>query len=388
MTADRKLFTLVSILIGISIVLTYTLSAYTTLLFDVNEFHFAIRQAIFGFLSILIIWLLSQGNPDKLLAPIGFTLFIGSTILMIAMPFLPEFLVSAVGGAKRWIKLFGFSLAPVEFFKIGFVYFLAWSFSRKLGHHDGMGVKQEYIRFAPYGVVFIGAMFVIAFVQNDLGQVVVLGLTLLFMLMFAGSSFRFFLTLLFGALMFFIFFIFTAEHRILRIKSWWALAQNTVLEIFPESIAQQLRVPTVVEPYQIGHSLNAIHNGGLFGTGIANGTFKLGFLSEVHTDFVLAGLAEEFGFIGVVFVVFVFLWMLQRIFKIANRVEETSLYLFSIGIGLLLSFAFLVNAYGISGITPIKGISVPFLSYGGSSILAASVGVGMVLMASKKAKMD
>ena len=388
MSADRKLFTLVSILIGISIILTYSLSAYTTLLFGVNEFHFAIRQTAFGFLSILIIWLLSQGDPDKLLTPIGFTLFIGSAILMIAMPFLPEFLVSAVGGAKRWIKLFGFSIAPVEFFKVGFVYFLAWSFSRKLGDHDGMGVKQEYIRFAPYGVVFIGAMFIIAFVQNDLGQVVVLGLTLLFMLMFAGSSFRFFLTLLAGALMFFLFFIFTAEHRVLRIKSWWALAQNSVLEIFPESIAQQLRVPTVVEPYQIGHSLNAIHNGGLFGTGIANGTFKLGFLSEVHTDFVLAGLAEEFGFIGVLFVVFIFLWMLQRIFKIANRAEDSSIYLFSIGIGLLLAFAFLVNAYGISGITPIKGISVPFLSYGGSSILAASVGIGMVLMASKKAKMD
>ena len=144
----------------------------------------------------------------------------------------------------------------------------------------------------------------------------------------------------------------------------------------------------VEEPYQIGHSLNAIHNGGLFGAGIANGTFKLGFLSEVHTDFVLAGLAEEFGFIGVLFVVFIFLWMLQRIFKIANRVEDSSLYLFSIGVGLLLAFAFLVNAYGISGITPIKGISVPFLSYGGSSMIAASIGVGMVLMASKKAKMD
>jgi cell division protein FtsW len=386
--ADRKLFTLVSILIGISIILTYSLSAYTTLLFGVSEFHFAIRQTIFGFLSISIIWLLAQGNPDKLLAPIGFLLFIGSGILMIAMPFLPEFLVSAVGGAKRWIKLFGFSLAPVEFFKIGFVYFLAWSFSRKLGHHDGMGIKQEYIRFAPYGIVFIGAMFIIAFVQNDLGQVVVLGLTLLLMLMFAGSSFRFFLTLLVGALIFFLFFIFTAEHRILRIKSWWALAQNSVLEIFPASIAEQLRVPTEVEPYQIGHSLNAIHNGGLFGTGLANGTFKLGFLSEVHTDFILAGLAEEFGFIGVVFVVFIFLWMLQRIFKIANRAEDSSIHLFSIGIGLLLSFAFLVNAYGISGITPIKGISVPFLSYGGSSILAYSIGVGMVLMASKKAKMN
>ncbi len=385
--ADTKLFTLVSILIGISIILTYTLSAYTTLLFGVSEFHFAIRQTLFGFVSIFIIWLLAQGDPDKLLTPIGFTLFIGSAFLMIIMPFLPEYLVSAVGGAKRWIKLFGFSLAPVEFFKVGFVYFLAWSFSRKLGHHDGMGIKQEYIRFAPYGLVFIGAMFVIAFVQNDLGQVVVLGLTLLFLLMFAGSSFRFFLTLLVGALAFFLFFIFTAEHRILRIKSWWALAQNTVLEIFPASIAEQLRVPTEVEPYQIGHSLNAIHNGGFFGTGIANGTFKLGFLSEVHTDFVLAGLAEEFGFVGVLFVVFIFLWMIQRIFKIANRSEDSRIYLFSLGVGLLLSFAFLVNAYGISGITPIKGISVPFLSYGGSSIIAASIAIGMVLMASKKAKM-
>jgi cell division protein FtsW len=386
--ADRRLFTLVSILIGVSIVLTYSLSVYTTILFGVNEFHFALRQAIFGIFSIFVIWLLAQGNPDKLLTPIGFTLFIGSTVLMIAMPFLPEYFVSAVGGAKRWIKVFGFSLAPVEFFKIGFVYFLAWSFSRKYRDHDGMGVKDEYIRFAPYGIVFIGAMFIIAFVQNDLGQVVVLGLTLLFMLMFAGSSFRFFLTLLIGALMFFIFFIFTAEHRIMRIKSWWAFAQNTVLEIFPESIAAQLRVPTEVEPYQIGHSLNAIHNGGLFGTGIANGTFKLGFLSEVHTDFVLAGLAEEFGFVGVLIVTIIFLLMLQRIFKIANRTKDSRIYLFSLGVGLLLSFAFLVNAYGISGITPIKGISVPFLSYGGSSILAASIGIGMVLMASKKAKMD
>ena len=114
--ADTKLFTLVSILIGISIILTYTLSAYTTLLFGVSEFHFAIRQTLFGFVSIFIIWLLAQGDPDKLLTPIGFTLFIGSAFLMIIMPFLPEYLVSAVGGAKRWIKLFGFSLAPVEFF--------------------------------------------------------------------------------------------------------------------------------------------------------------------------------------------------------------------------------------------------------------------------------
>ena len=388
MSADRKLFTLVSILIGISIILTYSLSVYTTLLFGVNEFHFAIRQAAFGLLSISIMWGLSLMDPDIWLSRVGFTLFFGSLVLMIAMPFLPETIVSAVGGAKRWIKLFGFSLAPVEFFKVGFVYFLAWSFSRKLGHHDGMGLSKEFQRFIPYAIVFIGAMFIIAFLQKDLGQVVVLGLTLLFMLIFAGSSFRFFLSILTAIFSSVIIFILIEDHRILRIKSWWALAQNSVLEIFPASIAEKLRVPTEIEPYQIGHSLNAIHNGGLLGTGLGNGTFKLGFLSEVHTDFVLAGLAEEFGFFGVLFVVFIFMWMLQRIFKVANRSREMTIYLFSIGIGLILAFSFMVNAYGISGITPIKGISVPFLSYGGSAMLGAAFGVGMVLMASKKAKMD
>jgi cell division protein FtsW len=293
-----------------------------------------------------------------------------------------------VGGAKRWIKLAGFSLAPVEFFKVGFVYFLAWSFSRKLGHHNGMGLLNEFKRFMPYGVFFVMAMFIIAFLQKDLGQVVVLGLTLMFMLIFAGSSFKFFISIMTGIIISVIIFILTAEHRILRIKSWWALAQNSVLEIFPASIADKLRIPVEVEPYQIGHSLNAIHNGGLFGVGLANGTFKLGFLSEVHTDFILAGLTEEFGFVGVLFVVFIFMWMLQRIFKVANRSKDMTIYLFSIGIGLILSFSFMVNAYGISGITPIKGISVPFLSYGGSAMLGAAFGIGMVLMASKKAKMD
>jgi len=387
MNADRTLFTLVSILIFTSVILSYTLASYATLLFDVNEFHFALRQSVFALLGIGIIFLLSRLDPDIWLKRVGFLLFFGSLIVMIAMPFMPESLVSAVGGAKRWIKIAGFSIAPVEFFKVGFVYFLAWSFSRKLGDHRDMGLGNEFKRFAPYAVIFIGAMFIIAFLQKDLGQVVVLGLTLLFMLIFAGSSFRFFLSILGAILGAILIFILTAEHRILRIKSWWALAQNSVLELLPPALADKLRVPVEVEPYQIGHSLNAIHNGGIFGVGIGNGTFKLGFLSEVHTDFVLAGLSEEFGFIGVVFVVFIFLWMLQRIFKVANRSEDKSVYLFSIGIGMILSFAFLVNAYGVSGITPIKGISVPFISYAVFCLKKKTFGVGMVLMASNKVDM-
>jgi cell division protein FtsW len=385
--ADKKLFILTTILITISMVMSYSLTTYVVLFYDTGQFHFVIRQILYGVLSIITMWSLAQLDPDVWLPRLGFSILIISMILMIAMPFLPSSLVFSVGGAKRWIKIEGFSLAPVEFFKVGFVYFLAWSFSRKLGYHGNIGIKEEFARFLPYAILFIIIMFIIAFIQNDLGQVIVLGMTLLLMLMFAGSSVRFFAVLFVGTLGFFIFFILTSEHRIIRVMSWWSGAQNFILEFLPDFIASHLRVPSSTEPYQIGHSLNAIHNGGIFGVGLGDGTFKLGFLSEVHTDFVLAGTAEEFGFIGVLVITGIFVWMLQRIFKIANRSENSVNYLFSFGIGLILTFAFLINAYGISGLMPIKGISVPFLSYGGSAIIAASVGIGMVLMASKKADM-
>lgn len=382
--ADKKLFIFTTILITIGVICSYTLSAYTVIHFEYNNFHFVARELVIAILSILLMWMLAQLDPDKWLHPIGLTLFWGSILVMIAMPFLPASIVNEVYGAKRWIKIGGMSLAPVEFFKIGFVYFLAWSFSRKLAPHSQIGLGEEFKRFAPYAALFLLVMFLIAVVQNDLGQVVVLSLTLAFMLFFAGSSFRFFLSLIGGAMVFFLLFIAYAPHRINRILSWWASAQNTILAIFPESIAQHLRIANEEEAYQIGHSMNAIHNGGIWGTGLGNGTFKLGFLSEVHTDFVLAGIAEEFGFIGVFIVTMLFIILLQRLFKIANRAIVTTHYLFSLGVGLLITFAFMINAYGISGLTPIKGISVPFLSYGGSAMLASSIGIGMVLMLSKK----
>jgi cell division protein FtsW len=383
---DRALFVTASVLIAISVVMIYSLSAYTVVLFDYGHLHFALRQIIFALVSIIIMWSLAQLDPDVWLGRIGFALFFGGLLLMVSMPFMPASLVTEVGGAKRWIRLGGVSLAPVEFFKVGFIYFLAWSFSRKIRHHSAIGMKGEFRQFLPYAAFFLVVMILIAVMQKDLGQVMVLAMSLLFMLMLAGSSFRFFLVLMGAAFMAFVVFIFTAQHRVARIISWWSLAQDSILSLLPGFIASHLRVDSHQEPYQIGHSLNAIHNGGIIGTGLGNGTFKLGFLSEVHTDFILAGIAEEFGFIGVLTIVLLFIWMLLRIFKIANRVQSKRYTLFSVGVGLLLAFAFLLNAFGISGITPIKGISVPFLSYGGSAMIAAAVGVGMVLMVSKKAK--
>jgi cell division protein FtsW len=130
--------------------------------------------------------------------------------------------------------------------------------------------------------------------------------------------------------------------------------------------------------------LNAIENGGFLGQGLGGGQFKLGYVSEVHTDFVLAGLTEELGLLGLTAVVLVFLFIVFRLNKIAADLKEPRYALFTVGVALLIGLALIVNSYGISGMTPIKGIAVPFLSYGGSQILANSIAIGMVLMISKK----
>lgn len=119
------------------------------------------------------------------------------------MHYLPESLVTSAGGAKRWIRLPGFSLAPVEFFKIGFVYFLAWSFARKL-NNEKKTLREEIKLILPYIAVFILVIYLIAVMQNDLGQVVVLALTLAVMAFFAGTSLQLFMLAILGSV--FVFF--------------------------------------------------------------------------------------------------------------------------------------------------------------------------------------
>ncbi|MDY3114144.1 MAG: FtsW/RodA/SpoVE family cell cycle protein [Helicobacter sp.] len=383
---DRPLFILSVCLITIGVLFSYSLSSFAILYYGYGEFHFMIRQLIAGVFGILLMWGISRCNPDAFILRFGFLLFFGGIFLMLIMHVLPESLATSAGGAKRWIRLPFFSLAPVEFFKIGFITFLAWSFARKFSLLEQKSLKEEFLTFLPYVAVFLVAVYLIAILQNDLGQIVLLGTTLAIMMMFAGSSFKLFLYLSSSALALFIIVILTSSHRILRIKTWWAGVQDLILSIFPESIANTLRVENLPEPYQIQHSLNAIFNGGILGEGLGNGLIKLGFLSEVHTDVILAGITEEIGFLGLFVLSGIFIALLFRILKIANRSKSVVYYLFCSGVAVILGFSFLINAFGISGLIPIKGIAVPFLSYGGSSILASSIMIGMVLSISKKAK--
>jgi cell division protein FtsW len=383
---DKKLFISASIMILMGVLFSYSLSVYTVIRYDYNQFHFFLRQFITGLVAIFLMWGISKFNPDKVVRFLGLSIFLVCMVLMVAMHMLPESIVSSAGGAKRWIRLPGFSLSPVEFFKIGFVYFLAWSFSRKISH-EKKTLKDEIFLIFPYLLVFGVVIFLIAVMQNDLGQVVLLGVTLAVMMMLAGGMrFRTFALFLVVAIIIIAYLIYSADHRVFRVQVWWSNIQDFVLGFLPNSWASSLRVEGLPEPYQIGHSLNAIHNGGIFGNFYGNGDFKYGFLTEVHTDFVLSGMIEEIGLIGIIFILFLFLTIIYRILKIANRTDNKEYSLFCVGVALVISIAFIINAFGISGITPIKGIAVPFLSYGGSGLIALSIALGMVLSISKRAK--
>ncbi len=378
---DYFLFTVVTILIIIGIIFSYSLSIYTVNYFQYNQFHFFIRQLVVGILSILIMWTLGHIDPKILFFKfrLGWWLFGTFLFLMVAMNFLPSSLVTASGGANRWIRLPGFSLAPVEFFKIGFIYFLSASFYKKFNDLKKITFKEELKLLAPYGVVFAIVVVLIAVLQKDLGQVVVLATILFVMLIFTNRSVKVFLSIIAVVFVTVITLILSAPHRINRFQSWWSSIQDSVLSFFPQFLQQALRVKDFPEPYQVSNSLNAIHHGGWFGVGLSNGDLKLGFLSEVHTDFVLAGITEELGLIGLLFIILLLFLVIFRIFRISRRVQERRFHFFSLGVAIMISISFLINSYGISGIIPIKGIAVPFLSYGGSSILALSLAIGMIL---------
>ncbi len=382
--ADYILFLLVSCLITISIVFSYSLTIYTVEYYGYNKFHFFIRQLFVGTLSILIMWILSMFEPDKVINKIGMVFFVLFFVLMAIMPLLPSSMVTASGGANRWIRLPGFSLSPVEFFKIGFIYFLSWSFHRRLIEVPRkIGLKQEMVLLSPYFLAFFVVVFIIAFLQKDLGQVVLLGGIFFILLIFANRSYKVFVSLGVVGILAFVGLILAAPHRIQRIFSWWAMVQDKILSILPAWADNYLRIEELPEPYQVSHSLNAMHNGGVFGQGIGLGDIKLGFLSEVHTDFVLAGITEEIGLIGLIVITSLMFFIVLRIFRISGRVENKIYHLFTIGIALMIIIAFLINSYGISGMIPIKGIAVPFLSYGGSSMLSMAIAIGLVLSISK-----
>ena len=377
---DRGLYLSTIALLLFSLVAVYSLSVYSTIYFDASKYIFLKRQLISIIIAIFVMSFVTRLNVYNVFKPLGWLLFISSFLAIILMLFLPESFVKAVLGAKRWIKIGGFSIAPTEFFKYGFVFFISWSLARKMKDFDSnRGLYKEFTMSAPYFILLIIAVGIIAVGQKDMGQVVVLSGTLMGLFLLSGRSKKFFVTIGVMFVLLFMALIKFAPHRVARFKGWWVGIQDS-MPFLPEN----MKIHDTTVPLHIINSTHAIESGGLLGHGLGAGQYKLGFLSEVHTDFIMAGISEEIGFIGLFILISLFMFILYRIFSIGAKLHDLGERFFVYGVGITMFLSFIINAYGISGLIPIKGIAVPLLSYGGSQIIATSLAIGMVLMLSKK----
>lgn len=360
----------------ISIVFVFSMGFFTYV-GQKSPYGFLFSQTLFAVIGVLII-VVFQLIKEEYCYKILYAIFIISLIACMIMPYLPASLVVETKGARRWIRFLGFSIAPLEFLKISAFAILALTYSRKIDAIKRT-FKQDLFLLLPtlcaYCLIF-GYVYV---TQNDLGQCVVVAASMFVMALAAGISFKHIFYLFIAAIVCGISLIALHPRRLERGLEWWGSIQDFILPMFPEGIQESLRIAHASEPYQISHSLNAITHGDILGQGFGLGVFKLGFLSEVHTDFILSGIAEEIGFFGFFVVILLFSFLVASILKLSTYMKTKRDYLFCIGYGSCMFFTFLMNVGGIISLIPLKGIAVPFLSYGGSSMLANSIAIGILL---------
>ena len=266
------------------------------------------------------------------------------------------FLAPKVRGARHWYKIGFFTIDPVEFLKIVLLLLLAKYFSKR---HIEMYKLSHIILSGIY--VILPSIFI--FLQPDLGSTLVLIFLWVGVLIISGIKIRHFLLLCFLAILVFI------------------LAWQFFLKDYQKARIISFFVP--IDPLGVGWSQNqakiAIGNGGIFGQGLGKGSqTKYRFLPEPQTDFIFAAIAEEVGFLGITFLLFLFFLLIWRIQKIAFLTQSNFARLFAGGFNVLLVSQLFINIGMNLGLLPIIGIGLPFVSYGGSALISNFVALGIL----------
>ncbi len=266
----------------------------------------------------------------------------------------------SVNGASRWIPLGLFNLQPAEVAKLSLFIFMSGYLVRK---HDE--VRQTFFGGFMKPIMVFGALAVLLLGQPDLGTVVVMLVTLFGMLFIAGARLSQFLALMVAGILAVVALIAAEPYRIRRVTSF--------LDPWEDPFGSG---------YQLTQSLMAFGRGEWLGQGLGNSIQKLEYLPEAHTDFVFAVLGEELGFVGVVLVLMlIFSLVLKAVFigkKAFEREQQFGGYL-ALGIGIWFAFQTLVNVGAAAGMVPTKGLTLPLISYGGSSLIIMSVAVSILL---------
>ena len=345
-TLDKSVLTAVLILFSIGLLLGLASSPPLAEKNGLAPFHYVYRQAIFGSLALFSMAVFSM-LPSKAIRRLG---VIGFLLCFVALGLLPFFGTDFGKGAVRWYGLGFASVQPSEFLKPGFIVTVAWLIS-----------ASGQINGAPGRLwSFIITMLVVALliIQPDFGQACLI---------------------LFGWGI--VYFVAGASFILLAALALMVLAAGSIAYSYSEHFAKRIDgflSPDIDPRTQLGYATNAIQEGGFFGVGVGEGQVKWS-LPDAHTDFIISVAAEEYGLLLVVLIILLFTWIVLA--SLLRLLRETDAFNRLAGSGLVAMFGIqaIINVGVAVRLLPAKGMTLPFVSYGGSSIIAMGITVGMLL---------
>ena len=345
------LVTLILVIVGTAMI--YSSSSIIALEKFKDGQYFLKKQLFFVFLGLISMMIMTK-VPYTYLKKLAYPGLLLS-LLLLSMLFIPSIGMRR-GGATRWLNLGGFSFQVTEMVKIMMVVFLAHLLTRKAFQITNF-TRGVLIPLAVTSVVIL-----LILLEPDFGTSAIIATILLLMLCIAGAQMKHLLFLVAAFIPIGISLILYKGYRLTRLTAFldpWKDADNT--------------------GFQIIQSLISFGSGGTFGVGIGDGMQKLFYLPEPHTDFILSIIAEESGFIGVTIVIIMFALFAFRGFMIALKAPDLFGTLLAAGLTMVIAMESFINIAGVMGLIPLKGLVLPFLSYGGTAFIMSMTAVGILL---------
>ncbi len=359
----RILFWTAFLLLGFGLLMVYSSSAVVAAEHYHHATYFLARQAFFALLGIAAFFITAS-------IPLNFYKDHARTIMFIAigltmLVFIPG-LGRSAGGARRWISLAGINLQPAEFVKLATCMYLANYLSRKISFVQ-KGILTVYIPPA----ILIGFVCLLVLIQPDLGSFAFLVILTSVAFFITGLQVRYVAVALGVLIPAFYFLIVRVPYRMHRLEAYlnpWEDPQG--------------------KGFQIIQSLLSFALGGLGGAGLGQGTQKLYYLPSGHNDFIYAVIGEELGLLGTCFVLGAFLVIFYAVIKIAERRQQIFEKLLVLLLGYYLVIQALIHMMVATGLVPTKGLPLPFISYGGSALIANLIAVGLILSCDRHTRVE
>lgn len=349
----RNLIIVVLALISIGVVMIYSSSAIYAHKYLDDSLYF-LKRHIFYLAIGMILTSFVMAIDYRILQKYSKPLIVVSVLLLVLV--LIPHVGKEVSGAKRWFKFAGFSFQPSEFAQLCVILYAADFLTRRKSQQ-----KKKFLDFLPLMMV-LGFIVLLILVQPDLGTSFSLTFAIMIMIYYAGMNLKYLLGIFLAALPALSWIIFSTPYRRARILAFlnpWEDPQGTGFQIIQSQIA--------------------LGSGGIFGTGLGQSKQKLFYLPAAHTDFIFAIIGEELGIIGSLLLVGLFIFFIWQVSKVINNCKDHFGKFLAVGLLAIIMIKAVINMAVSCGLMPTKGLPLPFISYGGTSLVMDLLAIGLIL---------